>query len=567
MQIRDLVLAKISESLGIPKAEISLEHPELEEHGDFSTNIALKRGGGVKMAKEFLELIKEDDLIKKVEVAGPGFLNIWLQTASLGSEINRVISDDFKYGSSEKMKNKRIIVEYAHPNTHKELHIGHMRTLVTGESLARVLEFNGAEVFRANYQGDIGPQVSKSIWGTKKLLEKRQMTIADASKLDLFERVRLLGEGYVIGSSEYEISKNEIDELNKKLYQKSPDVIDDYQITRGWSLEYYETFYARFGTRFDKLSFESELWEKGLEIVRANIGNIFEISEGATVFPGEKYGLHTRVFITKAETATYEAKEMGLAYEQKLAFPYDKIIHVVANEQSGYFQVVIKALELVDPWFEGRQYHLPMGMINLVGRKISSRKGDVITVDSLLDDVKAEIGKMVNHQERDNAYDEVVAEQVTMAAVKYSILKNEPKSNVEFDLKQSINFEGNSGPYLQYTHARICSVIDKSGFDIDKIKDLELKTTDLNEAELKILKIIYRFSEVVEDSGKRYSSNLICNYLFELAQRFNSFYHQHSILSAASEEEKMSRFAIALASRIVIRNGLELLGIKAPERM
>src|SRR5690606_16182807 len=202
------------------------------------------------------------------------------------------------------------------------------------------------------------------------------------------EKAHLLGEGYVKGNQEYEAHKAEIDQLNNQLYQQHPEVMPVYQRTRQWSLDYYDSLYARFGTTFDKLYFESQIAERGKQIVLENVGTIFEESEGAIIFNGEKHGLHTRVFITAAGNPTYEAKEMGLAPTQYEDFAFDRNIHVVANEQAGYFQVVIKALQLLD-WekFKG-EYHLSMGMVDLVGQKMSSRTGVIITVDALLDEIK-----------------------------------------------------------------------------------------------------------------------------------------------------------------------------------
>ena len=332
MQIAKLIKNKIAEVAGVMPDKINLEHPEREEFGDYSTNIALTLKGGRVLAEKIATAIKPDEVIKKVEVAGGGFINIWLQTDALSREIGCL-------PISDKLAGKKIMVEFAHPNTHKELHIGHMRTLVTGEALARLNKAVGAEVFRANYQGDVGPHVAKAIWGTTKLIGERGLTWAEADKQGLAERAHLLGEGYVRGCAEYETQKNEIDELNKQIYSKDPRVWEVYELTRKWSLEYYQSFYERFGTKFDRLYFESEVYESGKKIVEDNVGKAFERSEGAVIFDGEKYGLHKRVFVTTAGTPTYEAKDMALAPLQYMEFPFDKCIHVVGNEQESYLAV------------------------------------------------------------------------------------------------------------------------------------------------------------------------------------------------------------------------------------
>jgi arginyl-tRNA synthetase len=319
-------------------------------------------------------------------------------------------------------------------------------------------------------------------------------------------------------------------------------------------LEYYDTFYSRFTSKFDKLYFESEVAEEGKKIVRQNTGKIFSESDGAVIFKGEKFGLHTRVFITSDGNTTYEGKDMALAYKQYADFPFDLNIHIVANEQTGYFQVVIKALELIDPKFKGREYHLPMGMVNLIGRKISSRTGDILTVDGLLDEVKELLP--VKSAEKIN-------EAVAIGAVKYSVLKTHPTLNVAFDIKQSVNLQGNSGPYLQYTYARTKSVLAKSQMAVSRIK----ADYTVNKEELHILNYLYRFPEAVEEAAKRYSPNLVCNYLYELAQRFNTFYNQHSILSADNDITRELRLNLTSAVSQILANGMRLLGIEALERM
>ena len=565
----------MAKAAGVEVEIVKLEHPEVEEYGDYSTNIALQAFKliqsniqGIKLhkiavkaatAREFAEkiaqFISQDALIAKVEVAGPGFINIWLQSEYLVSEISRVIAQAQDYGKVLAESPRRVMVEYAHPNTHKEMHIGHMRTLITGESVARILKFVGNKVFRANYQGDIGPHVAKSIWGTHKIMEERGISWDSAEQLTLAGKAHLLGEGYVRGNKDYEDNKSEMDDINKQLYKKEGEVWPVYERTRRWSLEYYDMFYDRFGTKFDRCFYESEMAEKGIKLVEDHLGTIFTKSQGALIFEGENYGLHTRVFVTADGNPTYEGKELANAMTEREAFDFDQKIHVVANEQEGYFKVVIKALELIDPTLVGKQMHLSMGMVNLVGRKISSRTGEIITVDDLLDTVKEELKALMKEG------GEEALEQVTIGAVKYSVLKNHPSVNTAFDINQSINIHGNSGPYLQYTHARIVSVTKTT---VATELDTDYR---MNSEEEKVAKMIYKFGEVVEESASRLAPNLLCNYLYELAQRFNAFYNAHSILKAETPEQVNFRLNLARATGIILKNGLELLGISAPEKM
>ncbi|MEK7542291.1 MAG: arginine--tRNA ligase [Patescibacteria group bacterium] len=552
--------------------QILLEHPENPEHGDYSTNIALILGKQLKKnPKELAETIasaisgKQSEILEKVETVN-GFINFYLARKLFEATLQTVLREKEKFGQNTLLRGKKIMVEYAHPNTHKEMHIGHMRTLITGEALARIFEANGTKVFRANYQGDIGPHVAKAIWGTEKILGERGMSWSDAEKLHLQEKAHLLGEGYVRGNQEYETHKENIDELNAKLYRKDRSVMPAYKRTRKWSLDYYKHFYPRFGTTFDKLYFESEVAEQGKNIVLQNVGKVFEKSEGAIIFDGEKYGLHKRVFVTKEGNPTYEAKEMGLAPLQYKDFPFDLNVHVVANEQSGYFEVVFKALELVDEKFKTREYHLPMGMVQLVGKKISSRTGVVVTVDGLLNEVKNLLTNLITSQELTLKEKEEVREKGTIAAVKYSVLKTDTKSNVMFDLARSVALDGNSGPYLLYTYARCQSILHKP----NAARSILLRSNvlpNLSAEELGILRTIYKFPEIVYEAAEKYAPNLICNFVFDLAQKYNAFYNAHSVLQAETKQQKEFRLLLTSAVAQLIQNSLYLLGIQTLEKM
>jgi len=520
-----------------------VEHPANMDWGDYSTNAGIV----TKQKDKVLTALKAEKSLKniasEISLAGAGFINISIRKDFLINQVNQLLKGDWE----KPLKGKKIMVEFAHPNTHKEMHIGHMRTLIVGEALSRIFEANGAKVFRANYQGDIGPHVAKSIWGTQKLLRRRKLSWEEAEKLSLAEKAHLLGEGYVLGNRDYNQNKAEIDALNNQIYQHQPEIEAVYQRTRGWSLEYYDQFYQRFGTKFDRLFFESEVAEKGKEIVLKNIGRVFARSRGAVVFKGEKYGLHTRVFITKDGNPTYEAKDIGLGPLQFQVFNFDRCIHVVANEQAGYFQVVIKALELLDKKFIGREHHLPMGMVNLIGKKISSRTGEIIKVDSLLAEVKVKLEQLCQ--------DEAVLEQAAIGAVKYSILKTNCKQDVVFEVNKSVSLEGNSGPYLQYSFARCRSVLAKAA------EQGAARVGGTYREEDELLRLLARFGEAVNQAAEELAPDAAAKYLYDLAQKFNVFYNQRRIAG--------NRFRLWLtqATAEILGQGLSLLGISAPEKM
>jgi len=312
--------------------------------------------------------------------------------------------------------------------------------------------------------------------------------------------------------------------------------------------------YKRVYTKFDRYYFESEVFESGKKIAEQALrSGILANSKGAVIFEGSKYGLHDRVFISGKGVPTYEAKDLGLAKLQFMEYEPDLLIHTVGPEQIGYFQVIFKALELIMPETKGRELHVPYGWVRLKEGKMSSRTGNVILGEKILDDAKENI--LSNYKN----VDEKTAEMIAVGAVKYSFLKQGLGQDIAFDLKESISLEGNSGPYLQYTIARANSVLSKS-----VNQSISKSVTDLNSEELSILRSLIKFGEVVENSALNYAPNLLCNYLYDLASKFNTFYNKHKVIGSENEE-----FRLKLVSGVaqVLKNGLGLLGIQAPEKM
>ncbi len=539
-----MIKSVISDYLKQNNIGTKLEHPSVEKFGDFAVR------GDVNFSD--LEIIEKIDKVA-------GFSNLWIKENILIDEAKNILNDEFKKELGDVNKDKKILIEFSDQNTHKELHVGHLKTMVIGESVARFFEILGAKVFRANYQGDIGPHVAKAIWGVQKLLNLQNETIDEFNLKSNEVKAHFLGKAYALGCTDYEDNnKSEIDEINQKLYQKDDKTMVVYKITRQWSLDYYNDFYKRFYTKFDKLFFESEIAEEGKKIVENNVGKIFEKGEGGSIiFDGEKYGLHKRVFITGVGTVTYEGKEMGLAQAQRQAFEFDKAIHVVGNEQAGYFTVVIKAIELIDSWFTNKEFHLSMGMVNLVGKKMSSRTGDIVTVDSILDETKSEVKLLLKS---DDSNQDIVAEVITIGAIKFSLLKSDPKQNSIFDIKKSIDLDGSSGPYLQYTYARCKSVINKSS-----VNSYELRVNEkFDENELPLLRYFYQFSEKIVEAGERYSPAVLAEYLLNLARKYNEFYAKCRIVG---EPEEGRRVFLTQVTAKIIKEGLTLLGIETVEKM
>ncbi|MCX7881265.1 MAG: arginine--tRNA ligase [Patescibacteria group bacterium] len=554
-------LKKTLNDLNYQVEEIIIGIPKLTHHGDFYTPLALQIGKKIKknpllIAQEIVKKIPSMAEVKKIIVVPPGFINFYLSDGFFVDKVKQLINKSFKL----KKENKTIVLEFGQPNTHKIPHIGHLYSYIYGESLARILEFLGNKVIRVNYQGDIGLHVAKCLWAVKnQFLEKGKNF---NSLKTLKDKVDFLQKGYQEGSQLYEENKSikkEIDQLNLKIYQKDSKIIDLWQKTRQWSLDFYKIFEKKLGIKYDRYYFESQTAKVGKKIILENLGKVFEESNQAIIFKGEKHNLHTRVFINSYGNPTYEAKDIGLAYLKNKDYQFDLSIITTAKEQNEYWKVIIKVIELLFPHLKNKISHLGFGMVNLTSGKMSSRSGNIIDPFTLTEEVKKEIKKTFLVK------DESLLEKITFAAIKYSFLNSDYKKNIIFDLKKSIAKEGNSGPYLLYTYVRTKSVLTKSeNFNLQE-KKLNFININNNE-ERKLLKKISFFSSFLIKAKETYSPNIIANYLYELASLYNLFYQKYPILKA-EESLRELRLLITLAVKEIIKNGLNLLGIETVEKM
>ncbi|MFQ5493500.1 MAG: arginine--tRNA ligase, partial [Candidatus Dojkabacteria bacterium] len=451
---------QVSEALGLKPEELELEHPNDPTHGDYSTNIALKHAKKLgrnprELAEEYVKKLESnnelDFCIDKIEVAGPGFINFHICTGVFIESMLELL-DLESAGGSSLLGGKRIMFEYAHPNPFKSLHIGHLRNVILGESLIRLLESQGAEVIRVNYQGDVGMHIAKTIWAMLKLDK------ADFPD-DLDERVAMVAKSYSDGATAFkedEKAKAEITKINKKIYSKEDEEVNKlYELGKQWSMDKFHKIYERLYSTFTREYMESETLEESAKLIKKALDEgILEESEGAVIFNGEKYGLDTRVFLNSEGLPTYEGKELGLAYMQVRDYgKIDLIIHNVAVEQISFFKVTFKAEELLDPEnFKGKQYHNVYEFVGLKSGKMSSRTGNVVLAEDILDEAEERIAKVVSERAKADpdspitASDENIAKVVGIGAVKYSFLNINPRTYLAFDLEASLNFEGNSGP-------------------------------------------------------------------------------------------------------------------------
>ena len=559
------------QNLGVKEPKASLEHPTELSHGDYATNVAMIYSKELEMKpQELAKAIQhhieqhQPEEIEKIEIAGAGFINFYLSQKFFSNSIIAILEKGDGYGESDSLKGKKVMIEYTQPNPFKQFHIGHLMSNTIGESISRIIEFSGAEVKRANYQGDVGLHVAKVLWAMLETIDK-----LPKDEDDLSLKMSYLGNAYILGAKVYEEdneAKKKIDEINKKVYEKSDEKINElYKKGKEWSMEHFEEIYKKLGTKFDHYFFEGASAEKGIPVVQEFLKKgIFEESEGAVIFRGEKYGLHTRVFLTSLGLPTYETKDIGNNKNKFVVEPdLDESIIVTADEQSDYFKVLLKVFELIDPNIAEKTKHVSHGMmLGSNGKKMASRKGEVISGESLLLELEQEVYKKMNESDRNLTDEEkkIIAERVAVAAAKFSILKQQPGKNIVFDINQALSFEGDSGPYLQYSYTRASSVLRKA-----KDEGVEAETaTPLSET-TEVEHLLYRFPEVIARALDGYEPQHIVTYLLELAQSFNAFYAKVQIVDGTKESPY--KVALTKAFATVIKNGLFLLGIKTPAKM
>jgi arginyl-tRNA synthetase len=534
-----------------------LTRPE-EQFGDYSSNVAMviakQMGKNPREVAQTLADFLKDNLsseLSDVSVAGPGFLNLKLTDRSL---IEALVTEPNK-----SLDNKNIVIEYSDPNPFKVLHVGHLYTTVVGDAIARLLEAAGANVHRVNYGGDVGLHVAKTMWAIIKDLGGEYPD--KLNDIDLGTRSDWLSKSYVEGNNAYEMASEELQDeikaLNKRIYEINSNNDHDspfaqiYWTCRSWSYEAFDAFYKRIGTSMERYYPESEVAGMGLELVKQNTGTVFKESEGAVIFDGEPYGLHTRVFINKQGLPTYEAKEVGLIVKKFDDYHYDRSIIITANEQAQYMAVVFKAMEQFMPELTKASHYISHGMVRLAGgTKMSSRKGNIVRANEVID-MTAEANKeLVGHE--DNA--------TTLGAIKYAFLKSRLGGDLIFDSKESVSLEGNSGPYLQYAYARACSILAKANgqnYSLDN-------TPELDQAERSLARKISEYSEVLDKAIEEMLPHHVCTYLYELAQVFNRFYEKSRVIG---DDRQSLRLSLVNNYAEILKSGLTLLNIEAPSKL
>lgn len=545
---------------------IHLEIPENPEHGDFSWNIAMQRTKELKksprsIAEEMINDLPQIDLLEKIEIAGPGFINFFFSKNAFAEGLEQLINMHDTIGKTKDLAGKVYIAEHTDPNLFKEMHVGHVMTNTIGESLYRIFCFGGADVKNVTFQGDVGLHIAKSIWGIQNIGEEMP------DDLTPYEKQKFLGKCYVFGEQNFSTSdtaKQEIILLNKKIYAQDDTLINTiYEKGCQWSLDYLESVYAILGSTFDHYFLESNTWKPGKKLVEENIGTVFEQSEGAVVFRGSEHGFHDRVFINSEGLPTYEAKDIGLFQKKWDMYHPDFSLTITGGEQDQYFKTVRAAAGLINKEWAEKTSHLAHGMLKLKTGKMSSRKGDIIRAQEWIDETSDNILNNINEREKNNIPEsekDQVAQHIAIAAIKYSILKVSVGKDIVYDEKVATDFTGNSGPYLQYSFVRAVSIL--RDLDSEALFPKKEKSGEISLFEKKL----HHFDRYIERSRENLAPHFLANYLYELASEFNSFYAHTKIQDAKNPDYEYNIVLIHVFTNIM-KNGLWLLGIPTVDKM
>lgn len=513
-----------------------------------------------------------------------GFLNLVLDGSFWADRFDELAAQE-NYGC-QPSTGRTVMIEYSSPNTNKPLHLGHIRNNLLGYSVAQILQANGHRVIKANLVNDRGIHICKSMLAWK-LYGDGETPASTGMKGD-----HLVGKYYVEfdkhykaqikelmaeGQSEEEAKKNapimrEAQEMLRKWEAKDPEVYALWEMMNGWVYEGFDVTYRALGVDFDKVYYESQTYLLGKSLVEEGLrkGVFYRRPDNSVWIDLRADGLDEKLLLRGDGTSVYMTQDLGTAYRRFEDNRLDDMIYVVGNEQNYHFQVlklVLKKLGYAE-WSD-HITHLSYGMVELPEGKMKSREGTVVDADDLIADMvhtaremSAELGKLDGCTEEEaNA----VSTMVGLGALKYFILKVDPKKTMLFDPRESIDFNGNTGPFIQYTHARICSVLRKAaeaGIDYSE----PVRASYLPE-ERELVKMLTEYPSVVKAAGENFAPSLIAAYVYELAKQFNGYYHDHSILKEVQADVRCMRLRLAQQVARVIRLGMKLLGIDVPERM
>ena len=529
-------------------------------------------------------LVANEPAVSRFNVIN-GFLNIVIEPGFWCSVL-KDIENTPDYGITKADENSPLyMVEYSSPNTNKPLHLGHVRNNLLGFSLSEILKACGNRVVKTNIVNDRGIHICKSMLAWKKWGEGATPE-STGKKGD-----HLIGDFYVLFDKHFKAEINELmatgmsedeakaasplmaeaREMLVKWEQKDPEIRGLWEMMNSWVYAGFDETYKRMGVDFDKIYYESETYLEGKEKVLEGLekGIMYRKEDGSVWADLTEDGLDHKLLLRADGTSVYMTQDIGTAKLRYADYPIDKMVYVVGNEQNYHFQVLSLLLDKLGFKWGKDLVHFSYGMVELPEGKMKSREGTVVDADDLMDEmvntareVSRELGKLDGLSE---AEAEEIAEIVGLGALKYFLLKVDPRKNMTFNPKESIDFNGNTGPFIQYTHARICSVLRKAAEQ--GITEFDFTGVTPNEKEIALIQTLADYPSTVADAGKKFSPSVIANYVYELVKQYNQFYHDCPIMREENVGVRALRLALSQITARIIASGMALLGIKVPNRM
>ncbi len=585
------VLEAVKACYGVELTEkdVQLQETRKEFAGDLTVVVfpftRYSRKSPEETAKELGEYLKQN--IEEVETYNviKGFLNVVISSAYWIEVLNDVAKEE-KYGYAKEPSGKTYMIEYSSPNTNKPLHLGHIRNNFLGWSVSEIQKANGHNVIMVNLVNDRGIHICKSMIAWEKFANgatpESTGTKGDHFVGDYYVRFdkeykAQIKELMAQGKTEEEAKKEapillEAQEMLRKWEAGDEKVVSLWRTMNDWVLKGFDETYKMMGISFDKVYFESQTYKKGRDLVLKGLadGVLYRKDTGSVWADLTGDGLDHKLLLRDDGTSVYMTQDIGTAYDRFNEFNMDQEIYVVGNEQNYHFQVLSLVCKKLGFDWADKIKHLSYGMVELPEGKMKSREGTVVDADDLIDEMihtaratSEELGKLDGYTKEEA---EDVYRKVALGALKYFILKVDPKKTMMFNPKESIDFNGNTGPFIQYTYTRIKSVLRKAEEAGVKIVPGDIHTA-LTEKEQNLVKLIAKLPAVVKEAGDNYSPALIGNYAYELAKEFNQFYHDYSILKEENEQVRNLRLLLAQQCSVAIENAMGMLGIEMPERM
>ncbi|MBU1146165.1 arginine--tRNA ligase [Patescibacteria group bacterium] len=551
-------------------SEADFVFPPNPEFGDLSLpcfNFAKAVGNSPpEIAKELSRKIEPAGIVGKIVAVGP-YLNFFLDKRKMASLVlNQILKDKEKYGNSKMGKGKRAMIEFSNANTHKEYHVGHLRNLCYGDAVTRLLAASGHKVIPVSYINDFGIHVAKTLWFIYKHKDPHAQTIIKQGTIE--DKGYFLGQMYSDATKKIneigDNAKREVGEFMAKIESRHGLEHKHWQETRRWSIEQFEEIYKEMDVKFDKVFYESEVIDEGRKIVDELFRKNFLVkSQGAVIANLEKYNLGVLLFLRSDGTALYPVADIPLAIKKFKKYKLDESIYVVDVRQSLYFQQLFKILELLG--YKQKMIHLDYEFVKLPSGMMSSRTGNVITYENLRTEAMERAIAETKKRHTDWSKEKIdeIAREIVVGAIKFEMVKVGKEQTITFDIDRALRFEGYTAAYLQYTHARICSIIRKAKVKISGKIDF----TKLHEKWEHDLTInLAKFPETLEKAASDYNPAVLAGYLYELAKTFSDFYRDVQVIKADPETKK-ARIALIFAVKTVLAKGLSILGIAAPEEM